>query len=1139
MKCSTRLLTFAIAQLLCLYTNAQLPKEANVWYFGKKLGIDFNSGTAVPLSNGQLSTVEGVATICDASGSLLFYTDGSTIWNKLHQPMPNGTLLYGDASSSQSAVIVQKINDPGRYYVFTVDAVHPVAPTETFVNTKGLNYSVVNMALDNGNGDVELKNVPITRNTVEKIAAVRHCNNKDVWVVAHDTASNGYYAYLVTAAGVSTTPVISHTGTVLPGLPRTNTTRIDSSFLGYMKTSPNGRKIAAAHWTRNVDVSDFDIATGVVSNTVSLHDASDPYSLYYGVEFSPDSRLLYSTAGLNPNTAGAVYQLHQYDVTQPTPAAIKASKQIITNTGSFGSELYGALQNAPDGKIYLALNSASLRYISAIDKPNVYGTGCNYILNALQWPAPGESTFGLPSFVQSYFYPPDSFTYTISCNTAVFNYTPAAEVNSIKWDFGDPATGASNTSTANNPTHVFSAAGLYTVKLIRFTNCGSDTLSKQINSGAIDIYLGPDTTVCGATSLLLNGPAAGSSNTFLWSTGATSPTITVTTAGLYWVQATSGTCSKRDSINVTFSTSPVYNLGADGPICAGDTLILNATVSGATYLWNNSAVTPTIKAFSAGLYWCDVTKNGCTFRDSLTITAVNPSPTVNLGGDISVCQGVPVLLNATNANATYLWQDGSTNATYSPTVTGLYWVEVVNTIGGCKKRDSINVTFTTAPVYNLGADRPICAGDTLILNATVSGATYLWNNGAITPTIKAYQAGIYWCDVTKNGCTFRDSLIITAVNPAPVLNLGNDIIVCQGVPVLLNATNINATYLWQDGSTNATYNPTSTGLYWVEVVNTVAGCKERDSINVTFTTAPVFNLGPDVQVCAAQPVIFNATTANATSYTWSTGATTPTISAALTGLYWCEVARGTCTYRDTVLITGIKPSPFVNLGADKTVCEGTTVTLDATFPAATYLWSTGSTNAVYNVTSAGSYSVTLDLNGCKKSDTVVISYNLKPRFTLGPDQFICPGNTITLTPSVDPLWQLTWQDGSHSNAYTVSSVGQYSLTATNTCGSSTDDIVIAKGVCTINIPNAFTPNGDARNDQFKVYGTDLVTSFNLKIFNRYGQVVFETEDKSKGWDGKFMGTASPGGGFVYLLRYKEGTAAAAEKFIKGTFVLIR
>jgi len=109
---------------------------------------------------------------------------------------------------------------------------------------------------------------------------------------------------------------------------------------------------------------------------------------------------------------------------------------------------------------------------------------------------------------------------------------------------------------------------------------------------------------------------------------------------------------------------------------------------------------------------------------------------------------------------------------------------------------------------------------------------------------------------------------------------------------------------------------------------------------------------------------------------------------------------------------------------------------------------------------------------------------------------ICPGNTITLNPVTDPLWQLQWQDGTINPVYTITKTGNYALTATNTCGSTTDDIIISKGLCTIFIPNAFTPNGDSKNDLFKIFGTELVTNFNLKIFNRYGQIVFETSDKN-------------------------------------------
>jgi len=968
-------------------------KEANIWYFGNFLGIDFNSGTAVPINDGQLNTIEGVATISNANGSLLFYTDGIKVWNKVHQVMPNGTGLFGNPSSSQSAVIVPKIGDPTRYYVFTVDQLS---------GPRGLNYSIVNMTLDGGKGDVEIKNAPLQLNVVEKITAVRHCNNKDVWVIAHGSASDIYYAYLVSAAGINTTAVISHTGVVLAGVVPPSS--LDSTSLGYLKASPDGKKIAAAHWTVNIDLSDFDNATGVVSNSISLHQAPDPRYLSYGVEFSPNSNLLYTTVWLGANTAFSKNELHQYDISLGSPAAIRASRQIISSLFD-PAQRYAALQIAPDGKMYMAQNLPAAiipTYISSIGNPNTFGSGCNFTNSAVQWSQPlQKSTFGLPTFIQSYFYPVDSFSHTVSCQTltGTFNYLPVSNVLTIKWDFGDPASGVNNTSTQNNTTHVFSGPGNYNVQLIKFTNCGTDTLKKIVSTDAININLGTDTLVCGSTSLLLNATGVGSTNTFLWQDGSANPTFTATTPGLYWVQA------------------------------------------------SNSA--------------------------------------------------------------------------------------------GCMKRDSINVDFKPLPVYNLGADIAICSGDSLTFNASVAGATsYLWNTGAASATIKAAQVGIFWCDVKKDGCTFRDSVAITAVKPAPLVNLGNDITVCQGVPVTLDATNPNATYQWQDGSINPVYNPVLAGLYWVEVINTTSGCKKRDSINVSFTAAPVFNLGIDTAICTADTLLLNATVANATSYLWNTGATTATIKAYQAGLYWCTVSKGSCSSRDSLTITGVKPSPVVNLGNDQTVCEGTPVTLNATYPGASYQWQDGNSSPVYNVTRQGSYWVKLDLNGCKRSDTVKINYNLKPVFTLGPDQLICPGNTITLTPFVDPAWQLLWQDGTRNPVLNITQTGTYSLSATNNCGTTSDAIQISKGLCNVYIPNAFTPNGDSKNDLFKIFGTELITEFNLKIFNRYGQVVFETVDKNKGWDGKLNGKASPGGGFIYLLAYKELSSPELRQ-VKGSFILIR
>ena len=139
-----------------LYATAQ--QETAIWYFGEGAGLDFNSGAPVPLTDGALVTQEGGASIADATGNLLFYTDGSTIWNRNHAQMPNGTRLRGHASSTQSAIIVPSPGDPNIYYVFTV-----------FVqgNPGGLRYNIVDMTLDGGLGDITTKDVPLENRVLE------------------------------------------------------------------------------------------------------------------------------------------------------------------------------------------------------------------------------------------------------------------------------------------------------------------------------------------------------------------------------------------------------------------------------------------------------------------------------------------------------------------------------------------------------------------------------------------------------------------------------------------------------------------------------------------------------------------------------------------------------------------------------------------------------------------------------------------------------------------------------------------------------------------------------------------------------------------------------------------------------------
>ena len=365
--------------LVLLLFNCVLPQLASAqratdrWYFGRQAGLSFASGAPTPLLDGAMTTYEGCATATTKRGELLFYTDGQTVWNRLHQPMPGGRRLMGSGSSTQSALIVP---DPGSGNIFYIFTVAPQGGPD------GLRYSVVDMTRDNGLGDVPRLNLLLLTPVAEKLAAVRHPNGRDVWVVAHRWNSNAFVSYLVTPEGVGAgKPVLSNVGSMNAGPGR--------NAIGTLKFSPDGTKLATAIWrdSNKFEVYDFDRSTGKVSNPRSF----GPYAEAYGVEFSPDGTKLYGTC--NGNSAGTAgsgtsseTQVWQFDL--KTKAAVAVGRS--TN------HKIGALQRGPNGKIYVAREDNS--FLGVIENPNASGQACGYVDDGLNLGG-RRSKLGLPGFV--------------------------------------------------------------------------------------------------------------------------------------------------------------------------------------------------------------------------------------------------------------------------------------------------------------------------------------------------------------------------------------------------------------------------------------------------------------------------------------------------------------------------------------------------------------------------------------------------------------------------------------------------------------------------------------------------------------------------------------------------------------------
>jgi gliding motility-associated-like protein len=431
-------------------------KEAYTWHFGFNGGVNFNFTPPLPIT-GFTAAREGGAVMCDKNtGQLLFSTEGMSVWNRNGVVMPNGTGLLGDTSSTQSAIAIPKPGSTNRYYLFTTALL------------KGLCYSEIDMALAGGNGDV----VAATKNTLllsasessEKLIAVRHCNGVDYWVITHRLFSNSFVVYLVNAAGVQ--PGVSYNiGAVLGDAN-------GWTGVGYLKLSSSGQRLAHAigpassGQLSNVELLNFDDKTGVISGPVIQLTG---FNFPYGVEFSPTGRFLYVSETLGKG-------ISQYDL---GAANINASKTLVVG---LPQRNFGALQLAPDGKIYVATGNglnASYSFLDCIKNPEGLGHACYYQPNAIDL-NPHEAFLGLPTLAAHYLLRDSSFIsnppFCVGIS-GVFSFTSTGNVDSVKWNFGD----ASPVSNQTAPSHTYASPGTYQVQLILYKSCNrNDTIRKPV-----------------------------------------------------------------------------------------------------------------------------------------------------------------------------------------------------------------------------------------------------------------------------------------------------------------------------------------------------------------------------------------------------------------------------------------------------------------------------------------------------------------------------------------------------------------------------------------------------------------------------------------------------------------------------------
>lgn len=470
----------AATLLLLLLTSTRLAAqhEYDVWYFGFGHKLTFNGGTVALTTEGPMAALQGCATICDpATGAPLFSTNGAFVWDRNNTIMPGGSGLNGQASSIQAALIVPAPGSTRLYYIFTTDESESPAPPN------GYYYSVVDMGLRGGLGDVIAKNVQLMPEVSEHQTAVRDCNGRDFWAIAHDIQGRSFRAFHITAAGVEATPVLSSLGSAIDG----HGSSFGSKAQGALKASPDGSRLAMTLGDGTVELFRFNRSTGQVTDAVRLRYPAHAY-FHYGLSFSPDGNMLYVSGDDG---------LYQFSLASGDPATMAGS--IVKVSAWPGADL--AL--GPDGRIFRRIgNGNNWSVISAITSPNSAGIACGVIDQA--YPMPGrvyEASYGLSNNIDAMHPRLCSVHASIIpaageiCQGTGLTLDGSGSIGS-SWEWSFPG-GNPSGSVAVSPTVSFPTPGGHAIRLIVRDGALADTASLIVDVRESPIVdLGPDRSIC-------------------------------------------------------------------------------------------------------------------------------------------------------------------------------------------------------------------------------------------------------------------------------------------------------------------------------------------------------------------------------------------------------------------------------------------------------------------------------------------------------------------------------------------------------------------------------------------------------------------------------------------------------------------
>ena len=978
--------------------------ENNNWLFRYKTKLAFNTGNAVYSPTNRTMGMSTPSAISDCMGNLLFFSDGHSVWDKNQNPMPTGnaTLLGGEADSGamgsydgQPVLILTWPNDLNKYFVLTTSSIH------------GFRYSVVDLTLNNGLGDLVILNNFVEDNVTGKITATASSDG-GYWVIIQKKDLPIFHVYKIDQYGLNPNPVINQFSYSI----------INTNKYGALKASTDGSLIGEGSYY-TFRIYKFDNSTGLMT---FLYSPQNQGINFGGLEFSQDNKKLYAIGG-PPATSITINEFYQYDLSTLDPVAIDQSQLLIYTSNNH----YSDFSLAPNGKIYI-FNWWAM-YLSVINNPNNLGFSCNYVDNHLFITNQSPTTLGMQNQVNSVYNQKITISNSCLSDTTKFKYTGSSCIDSVLWKFNDPLS-ADDTAAGWQASHKYAAPGVYQVKLVRYFSYKIDTLYESVSIVPYALTtLGPDTTLCSNSTYNLNAGNPGMK--YLWNTGDTTQSITIDTTGVYWVRVSNNNCFTYDTVSITLLPIYNFNISNDTIICSNGTASLSVNgSSNLNYSWSpantlscSTCSNPIASPLFTTIYTLTATDiNGCTASKTVTvIVKTAPNATASAA---TTCAGIPAQLNA-SGGPIYSWQPAAfvnfptlpnpkatvqNTTTFTVTVTGN---------NGCSSTAMATVNVFPTPVLTVPIRQQICSGSSVQLTASGTG-TFSWSptlglscTNCPNPVASPVNTTVYTVSLTgTNGCVAKDSVKVEVFQNIPVTATGAQACIGEGAQLLATG---GVSYSWTPSnglSDPLTADPiaflNSTTTFTVTVTD-AAGCTGTATATVNVLPAPALIVSGDTTICQGASTAISATGTGTFYWSPAAGLSDPNIKNPIASPFVKTVYTATLTdangCKSTSPVTITVDSLPALMVSDVSVCAGEPVQMSVNSNAVSFNWSplSGLNNSVikepvvtlqnttiYTVAATGA-------NNCKAEASVTVTVLPLPALSVSGDTIICAGDTIQIS----------------------------------------------------------------------------------------------------------------------------------------------